>query len=169
MRARALIWWTLAIIVILLVWSAFAEVDEVARGDGKVIPSRQLQVLQSVDGGSVSTILVREGDVVEKGQILLTIDPTRFESSVQENRAQYFALVAKAARLRAMSEGKPFAEPPRSSRKILPSSNTSARSTRRAVPSLRPTSASRASSLPSATRSWWNSRRAAIRQPRDWH
>lgn len=112
LRARAMIWWTLAIIVILVVWSAFAEVDEVARGDGKVIPSRQLQVLQSVDGGSVSAILAHEGDVVEKGQILLTIDPTRFESSVQENRAQYFALVAKAARLRAMSEGKPFVAPP---------------------------------------------------------
>jgi adhesin transport system membrane fusion protein len=95
-----------------LLWAAVAQLDEVTRGEGKVIPSRQIQVLQSIDGGLVSEILVREGDVVEADQLLVKIDETRFVSSVKENQAQYFGLLAKAARLRAMSDGKPFVPPP---------------------------------------------------------
>ncbi|MDD2663907.1 MAG: HlyD family type I secretion periplasmic adaptor subunit [Dechloromonas sp.] len=95
-----------------LLWAAIAQLDEVTRGEGKVIPSRQIQVLQSIDGGLVSEILVREGDVVEAEQLLVKIDETRFVSSVKENQAQYFGLLAKAARLRAMSDGKPFVPPP---------------------------------------------------------
>lgn len=92
-------------------WAAVSQVDEVTRGEGKVIPSRQLQVLQSLDGGVVSEILVREGDIVQPQQILLRIDQTRFVSSVRESRAQYLALKAKAARLRALTDGVPFVMP----------------------------------------------------------
>jgi adhesin transport system membrane fusion protein len=95
-----------------VMWAAVSRVDEVTRGEGKVIPSRQLQILQSLDGGVVEEILVREGDIVEANQILLRIDPTRFTSSVRENRVQYTALVAKAARLRALSESGEFSVPP---------------------------------------------------------
>ena len=98
-------------VALAIMWSAVSRIDEVTRGDGKVIPSRQLQVLQSLDGGVVSEILVKEGDVVEAEQILLRVDQTRFESSVRENRAQYTALVAKAARLKALMEGTPFSVP----------------------------------------------------------
>ena len=97
---------------IALMWAAVSQIDEVTRGEGKVIPSRQLQVLQSLDGGVVSEILVREGDIVEPEQILLHIDQTRFTSSVRESRVQYIALLAKAARLRALTEGVPFVIPP---------------------------------------------------------
>ena len=97
---------------IALMWAAVSQIDEVTRGEGKVIPSRQLQVLQSLDGGVVSEILVREGDIVESEQILLRIDQTRFTSSVRESRVQYIALLAKAARLRALTEGVPFVIPP---------------------------------------------------------
>lgn len=97
---------------IALMWAAVSQIDEVTRGEGKVIPSRQLQVLQSLDGGVVSEILVREGDIVEPEQILLRIDQTRFTSSVRESRVQYIALLAKAARLRALTEGVPFVIPP---------------------------------------------------------
>ena len=97
---------------IALMWAAVSQIDEVTRGEGKVIPSRQLQVLQSLDGGVVSEILVREGDIVEAEQILLRIDQTRFTSSVRESRVQYIALLAKAARLRALTEGVPFVIPP---------------------------------------------------------
>jgi adhesin transport system membrane fusion protein len=83
----------------------------VTRGEGKVIPSQQLQVLQSLDGGIVSQILVKEGDVVNAGQVLLQVDSTRFESSVRENRSEFLSLSAKAARLLAIREGKPF-DPP---------------------------------------------------------
>lgn len=112
LRARVVLRAIGVILLILLLWAALAEVDEVTRGSGKVIPSSQLQVIQSLDGGIVSEILVREGQVVDKDQLLLKIDETRFVSSLRENRAEYLSLVAKAARLTALAEGKPFAVPP---------------------------------------------------------
>jgi adhesin transport system membrane fusion protein len=112
LRARVLGYSLSGAIVLFLVWSALVEVDEVTRGDAKVIPSRQLQVLQSLDGGIVSEILVKEGETVNIGQVLLQVDSTRFESSVRENRSQYLSLLSKAARLRAVGEGKPFVPPP---------------------------------------------------------
>lgn len=98
-------------IVLFLIWASLAQVDQVARGSGKVIPSRQVQVIQSVDGGIVSKILVREGELVQEGQLLMQIDETRFTSSVRESRAQFLSLEAKAARLRALSEGVAFVIP----------------------------------------------------------
>lgn len=86
----------------LLVWSAHAPLDEVARGDGRVIPSRQLQVVQSLDGGIVEEILVREGQVVEAGDLLLRIDPTRATSNLRESRAQFLSLTAEVLRLQAL-------------------------------------------------------------------
>ncbi|GLT20712.1 HlyD family type I secretion periplasmic adaptor subunit [Zoogloea oryzae] len=103
---------TFAAVIILIVWAAFAQLDEVTRGEGKVIPSRQVQVMQSLDGGIVSEILVKEGQQVKTGQLLLKVDPTRFVSSLRENRAQYIALLAKSARLTAVASGKPFVPPP---------------------------------------------------------
>lgn len=102
-RARLLLRVIAWILLILLLWSAVAEVDEVARGEGKVIPSSQLQVIQSFDGGVVEKVFVREGQTVEKGDLLLRIDPTRFVSSYRENRAEYLALQARAARLQALT------------------------------------------------------------------
>ncbi len=110
-RARALLRIMALILLILLVWAAFASVDEVARGEGKVIPSSQLQVVQSFDGGVVEEIFVHEGQVVEKGDLLLKIDPTRFISSYRENRAEFISLQARAARLQALTTDKPFALP----------------------------------------------------------
>jgi len=99
-------------VVALLVWAALAPIDEVTRGDARVIPSRQLQVVQSLDGGVVAEILVREGQVVEAGQLLLRVDETRAGASVRESAAQGFALRARAARLRALAEGSAFIAPP---------------------------------------------------------
>jgi adhesin transport system membrane fusion protein len=112
LRARVLLRSLGIVFVVFILWAAVARVDEVTRGDGKVIPSRQLQVLQSIDGGLVSEILVREGEVVEAGQLLIKIDETRFASSVKENRAQVLGLLARAARLKALSDGKAFVAPP---------------------------------------------------------
>lgn len=111
LRARVLLRSIGLVFVVFLVWAAIAQLDEVTRGEGRVIPSKQVQVLQSIDGGLVSEILVHEGDVVQPDQLLIKIDETRFVSSVKENRAQYLGLVAKAARLKAISEGKPFVPP----------------------------------------------------------
>ena len=97
--------------LLLLVWAALAHVDEVTRGEGKVIPSKQLQVVQSLDGGVVAEILVKEGQVVEQNQLLLRIDETRATSGVRESEATGFALQARLARLRALAEGSTFAPP----------------------------------------------------------
>ena len=112
LRARILLRTIGIAFAIAVMWAAVSRIDEVTRGEGKVIPSRQLQVLQSLDGGVVSEILAHEGDVVEPEQILLRIDQTRFASSVRESQAQTSALQAKAARLRALTEGLPLVMPP---------------------------------------------------------
>ena len=112
LRARVLVKTILIAVALFIMWTAVALIDEITKGEGKVIPSSQIQVLQSLDGGIVAEINVKEGQVVEAGQILLRVDPTRFESSVRENRSQYLALTAKVARLRALAEGLPFVPPP---------------------------------------------------------
>jgi adhesin transport system membrane fusion protein len=112
LRARILVKTILIAVALFIMWAAVALVDEITKGEGKVIPSSQVQVLQSLDGGIVVEINVKEGQVVEAGQILLRVDPTRFESSVRENRSQYLALTTKVARLRALAEGLPFVPPP---------------------------------------------------------
>ncbi|MCA1939291.1 MAG: HlyD family type I secretion periplasmic adaptor subunit [Dechloromonas sp.] len=111
LRARFLLRSIGLVFVLFVVWAAIAQLDEVTRGEGRVIPSKQLQVLQSIDGGLVSEILVREGDIVEIDQLLIKIDETRFVSSVKENRAQYLGLLARTARLRAIAEGSEFIPP----------------------------------------------------------
>lgn len=112
LRARMLVNSLGIVFVLAVLWAGLSEVDEITKGEGKVIPSKQLQVLQSLDGGVVSEILVQEGQVVEPGQTLVNIDTTRFDSSVKENRVQYLALLARAARLRALAEGVAFVPPP---------------------------------------------------------
>ena len=82
----------LAAVILLLVtgttWAHFAILDEVKRGQGKVIPSRQMQVLQSLEGGLVEAIPVQEGDTVQKGQVLARIDNTKFSADLGEVRAK---------------------------------------------------------------------------------
>jgi membrane fusion protein, adhesin transport system len=111
-RSRRIVHVALAAVAALIAWAALAKVDEVTRGDGRVIPSRQLQVVQSLDGGVVSEILVAEGQTVEAGQLLLRIDETRATSGVRESAAQGTALRVRAVRLRAMAEAAPF-DPPK--------------------------------------------------------
>lgn len=110
--ARIVVWLSLGAVTILILWAAFAVLDEVTRGEGKVIPSRQIQILQSLDGGIVSEILVKEGQSVKVGDLLLKVDPTRMVSSLRENRSQYLSLLAKAARLKALADGARFIPPP---------------------------------------------------------
>ena len=112
LKAKKLLYCMLAILIAVLVWAYFAKVDEVTRGEGRVIPSRQVQVIQSLDGGIVSDILIREGDLVKVGTPLIKIDETRVASSLRENQSQYLALLAKQSRLKALAEGGPFNPPP---------------------------------------------------------
>ncbi len=110
-RARQAVRAALLALAIFLLWAAIAQVDEITKGEGKAVSSRQLQVVQSLDGGIVSEILVKAGDRVQEGQVLVKIDTTRFLSSFNESRATYLALLAKAARLRAIADGVAFVTP----------------------------------------------------------
>lgn len=108
LRARGLLYAIALTMICLLVWSAFAEIDEVTRGNGKVIPSQQVQIIQSQDGGVVTQILTQEGQVVTKGQLLIRLDRTRSESSFNEKLKEFEALTVKEARLRAVVDKVPF-------------------------------------------------------------
>ncbi|MBL7089348.1 HlyD family type I secretion periplasmic adaptor subunit [Acidovorax sp.] len=112
LRARALLRLAVLFLLLLVLWAAYAELDEVTRGDGKVVPTSQVQVIQSVDGGIVEELPVREGQVVEAGQLLLRVDSTRFMSTMLESRASLLALQAKALRLQALTQGGSFIPPP---------------------------------------------------------
>ena len=94
-----------------LAWAAWFEVTEVSTGTGKVIPSSREQVIQSFEGGIVAEMNVAEGDLVERGQVLAQLDPTKTASSVGESEAKYRAATASVARLRAEVTGKPLAFP----------------------------------------------------------
>lgn len=110
-RARALLRLAGLMVILLLLWSAYATVDEVTRGLGKVVPTSQVQIVQSVDGGVVESLNVKEGQEVQAGELLLRIDSTRFESTMMENRTALVSLQAKALRLEALTRGKPFLPP----------------------------------------------------------
>lgn len=107
-KSRSLLYVVAAVFVLLVFWASWAEVDTVTRGQGKVIPSRQVQVLGTQDGGMITDILVREGDFVSQGQMLVRLDPTRSQASLGENVAQVSGLQVKAARLTAMVEATEF-------------------------------------------------------------
>jgi adhesin transport system membrane fusion protein len=109
--ARVLLWAIFAFVIIAIVWANWATLDEISRGEGEIIPSLQLQRVQNLEGGVVSEILVREGDVVEKGQLLLRIDDTRYASTFKESYVRQLELIAKAARLRSEAEQTEFVEP----------------------------------------------------------
>src|ERR1700746_2197057 len=99
--SRMLLIVTLLMLVMALVWANFAVLDEVKRGGGRVVPSRQMQVVQSLEGGIVGDILGREGDIVQQGQSLMRIEDTKFASEFGEIRERRAAAAARVARLEA--------------------------------------------------------------------
>lgn len=110
--AHALLWAVLAIIIIGLTWASLATVDEITTGEGKVVPSSQIQIIQNLEGGIVSKTMVQVGQVVRKGQLLMQLDKTRFSSSDEENQGKLDSLQAKITRLTAEAYNKPFEAPP---------------------------------------------------------
>jgi len=108
---RFIVWLTALFFFSFMIWAALAEIDEVTRGNGKVIPSQQIQVVQNLEGGILAKLLVHVGDIVEKGQLLLEIDKTRFAAPYQESRVSYLALKTQIARLEAEIKNTPFTIP----------------------------------------------------------
>lgn len=104
----SVVWLTLAGMAFFFVWSYFATLDEVTVGTGKVTTSIRAQLIESLDGGIVSALLVHEGDIVKKGQILARLDPKRFQSNYGEAAARARALRASSERLRSELTGEPL-------------------------------------------------------------
>lgn len=111
MRARWLLYLMLLAVIGLLAWSGFAEVVQVTKGKGRVVPSSDVKLMSSVETGVVADILVDEGMRVGAGQLLMRIDPTQAQSRLSESVAQKLALKAKAERLRSLVNGEPFKLP----------------------------------------------------------
>lgn len=104
----SVIWLSLIGLLMFFTWAWFAMLDEVTVGTGKVTPSSHAQVIESLDGGIVNALLVQEGDIVEQGQMLARLDPTRFQSNYGEAAARARALRASSERLRAELTGEPL-------------------------------------------------------------
>src|SRR5690606_12480846 len=114
--SRITVWATSACLLSAPVWANFAVLDEVTTGEGKAIPSSKIQVIQNLEGGIVSEIFVRDGQVVDKGDVLLRLDDTRFLSNRGETEADRLALIARVERLTAEAEGRAIAMPEEISR-----------------------------------------------------
>lgn len=100
-----LVWIIFAAFSAFIFWTVYFEIDQVVKATGKVISSKRVQVIQSVDGGVLSEMLVKEGSVVKAGQVLARLDKSRFEAANNEILARVLALKAKVARLRAEVQG----------------------------------------------------------------
>lgn len=98
---RRVVWGVFAMLTLFLGWAWYFPLVEVSSGTGTIVPSSREQVIQSLDGGIVASLAVGEGDIVEDGQIIARLDPTRSASNVEEAAAKYHAAIAAAARLRA--------------------------------------------------------------------
>ena len=108
--------------ILFVIWANWATLDEVTRGDGKIIPSSEVQALQSLDAGIVDELLVKEGDSVVKGQILVRLRDIEASSDLGANRARYLGLLASITRLQAQAEGADDVEFPEEVKKGVPSS-----------------------------------------------
>lgn len=100
-QSRIILWIIIAMMGIFIVWSYFAVLNEVAIGEGKVMPASKGQIIQNLEGGILAELNVREGDEVEEGQVLASLDPAKAKSNVDETLAKIVALQARAARLNA--------------------------------------------------------------------
>lgn len=107
-KSQMVVWVIMLVAVWLIVWSNFAELDKIVRGEGKVVPSSQIQIIQNLEGGIIEELFIRSGDKVTKGQVLIKLDNTQFASSFDESELREAELTAKAQRLAAEAFNTPF-------------------------------------------------------------
>ena len=110
-KSSLVIWIVGLCLLVLLVWAWLFKLEEVSTGTGKVIASSKEQVIQSLEGGILTRLNVKEGDIVEQGQVLAQLDPTRFASNVGESESLLVSAQATAARLRSEVNGTPLSFP----------------------------------------------------------
>ncbi len=103
LKANLLFLAVLIFIAAMMVWIAASPLDEIVKGQGKIIPSSRIQSIQSVDGGAIEKISVREGNIVKAGQELVVIDDIRFNASVNELKNVLYSLKTKLKRLQVQS------------------------------------------------------------------
>ena len=99
--SRILLWGVALFVLIAIIWAWFAELDEITRGEGSVIPSQQVQVVQYLEGGILKELYVREGDQVNSGQPLLRVDETRFLSDFRGQAQEVAYIEVSVARHKA--------------------------------------------------------------------
>jgi membrane fusion protein, adhesin transport system len=107
-KFRMVLYFWVGAIFLFITWANFAYIDEIARGQGEIIPSGENQIVQNLEGGIVEQIMVKEGDTVKAGEILLRIDNQKSQSSLSSSEIKSNALEAKVARLRAEATNKQF-------------------------------------------------------------
>jgi adhesin transport system membrane fusion protein len=105
---RLTIWAIIGFFVFLMLWAHFAVIDEVTKGDGKEIPSSKIQKIQNLEGGIVSELFVKEGQIVEAGAPLIRLDDTRFASNVGETEADRLSMLLRVERLSAEVDDRPL-------------------------------------------------------------
>ncbi len=131
------LFWTIGLLALVLtgflVWAYFSNVEEVTRGQGSVIPSSREQVIQSLDPGVLAELKVKEGDLVEAGQVLVKLDTARSSAVYRESRNKFEALQATAARLRAEAHGVPLRFAPGTPNELIARETAAYRSRTRAV------------------------------------
>ena len=103
-----LLWLVFAFIIIMFIWAYFANLDEITTAQGKVIPSQKTKVIQNLEGGIIKSIPIKEGQLVQKNQVLMQLSDIRFSSDYREEKLKELALRLKIKRLKAELQSKPF-------------------------------------------------------------
>ena len=108
LNSHLILWISALIIILALIWANFAVLDEVTSGEGKVIPSSQIQIIQNLEGGIVEKIYVHEGDRVEKGQVLIKINDVRFIAEYNSKLKKSYSLKLEILRLTDLMNDLPY-------------------------------------------------------------
>ena len=100
-----------SLFIFFLLWASFATISVITHGHGKVIPSQKTQIISHLEGGIIQSVLVKEGDIVNEGQVLIRLDPKVAEAREKSKREEYYRYLAAAVRLQAQIDGKPYQVP----------------------------------------------------------